>query len=185
MFVGMTAVAIPWLPTPVPRVQAAPPPARPASAADQDVATRFVGSYAFVGGAAQRTAREAAIDDVVSEMNILVQGIARKKLGESTPIAKRLDVSVTDSKISVAFDGREHVATLDGQTTKVVGSQGDELQYRVEFSGDRLRQVYSGDRGNSSNTLRRRDSGRIHVDIEIDSARLPKPLRYRLTYGPR
>jgi hypothetical protein len=107
------------------------------SAADKEVAASFVGSYVFVGGAGQRTAREAAIDDVVSGMNILVRGIARKKLGNSTPIATRLEVSVTGSQISVAFDGLAHVAELDGETARVVGTQGDELDYHVEFLGVR------------------------------------------------
>ena len=163
-------------------------PVAPASVATTALAAqaaqRFVGDYRFAGGRAEQEARDAAIEDVVSELNVLVQPIARSRLTEAVPIAERLQVQLDGSKISVAFDGRANVTELDGSSTRVVGAQGDELDYHVELQGSSLTQIFKGERGGRTNALRRKDSGKIVVEVKVHSERLPKPLSYRLTYAP-
>lgn len=147
-------------------------------------AARFVGTFAFVGGEAERRARDAAIEDVVDDMNLFARPIARDKLRAGNEIAERLEIAVEGDAITVAFDGRPFVAGLDGSPRRVKGILGDELDYHVEVAGTQLRQVFKGDRGGRSNAIRRQ-GGKVAIDVKVTSSRLPKPLQYRLTYAPK
>jgi hypothetical protein len=186
VIVGLVVVAVPLVPS---GGQASAVPVEPSAMATVDdgtrkAAERFEGSFTFVGGEAEREARDAAIEDVVDEMSVFARPIARSKLLDGNKIAQRLDIVVEGDAISVAFDGRPFLAGLDGSSKRVVGILGDELDYHVEIGGTRLRQVFAGDKGGRSNAMRRA-GGKLAVDVKVTSGRLPKPLQYRLTYAPK
>jgi hypothetical protein len=188
IMIGLAVVAIPWVPG---RDSAEPAVAEQetvvAAAVDdgtRKAAERFVGSFEYVGGATEREARDAAIESVVEEMNMLARPIARSKLREGNEIADRLDVELDGDAISVSFDGRPYTAALDGSKKRIVGIQGDELDYHVEIGKTKLRQVFAGDRGGRSNAMRRSGT-KIAIDVKVTSGRLPKPLTYRLTYAKK
>ena len=65
--------------------------------AASEQADRFVGSYAFAGGERERAALDAAIDEVVAEMNFLVRDVARSKLRESNPIPDNVTIELDGS----------------------------------------------------------------------------------------
>ena len=184
---GMAVLAVPMMPgrdRPEPTMVE---PAAEAAAVDdgtRKTAQRFTGSFAYAGGAEERAARDAAIESVVEDMNMLAQPIARSKLQEGNKIAERLDITLDGDEISVAFDGRPFVAGLDGSKKRVVGITGDELDYHVEVGSSKLRQVFKGDKGGRSNAMRR-SGNKIAIDVKVTSSKLPKPLQYRLTYAPR
>jgi hypothetical protein len=187
LMAGMTALAMPLLPGPdAPEPTVVEQTAEPVAVDEstRKIAERFTGSFAYAGGAAERAARDAAIEAVVEEMNVFAQPIARNKLQEGNKIAERLDITMEGDAISVAFDGRPFVAELDGSKKRVTGITGDELDYHVEIGTSKLRQVFKGDQGGRSNAMRLRGS-KISIDVKVTSSRLPKPLEYRLTYSPR
>lgn len=146
---------------------------------------RFVGDYVHAGGQRDIDGRDAAIEELITDFNVVLRPIARKKLRDGNPIAKALEITVDGDLVTVAFDGKNDVANLDGTKTKIVGIQGDSLDYSVNVNGSRLRQVYSGERGGRSNEIRVRSGGALKIAVEMTSSRLPRPLRYTLRYRPR
>ena len=189
MMMGLGIVAVPMLPTGeyVERPAVAEAEPRAVGSVDDRMrksAERFVGAFAFVGGEAERKARDAAIEDVVSDMGLIAKPIARDKLRAGNEIAERLEITVDGDVVSVSFDGRPFVAALDGSKKRVTGILGDQLDYHVEIGGAHLRQVFTGDRGGRSNSIRRA-GGKVAIDVKVTSSRLPKPLQYRLTYAPK
>ena len=52
----------------------------PAVAAEAGAAVEFEWSYRYAGGKAGRAAVEQAVDEVVADMNVMIRGIARRKL---------------------------------------------------------------------------------------------------------
>jgi len=183
---GVAVLAVPMMPgrdRPETMIESAEAPAA-VDDGTRKAAQRFTGSFAYAGGADERAARDAAIEAVVEDMNMLAQPIARSKLQEGNKIAERLDITVDGDAISVAFDGRPFVAGLDGSKKRVVGITGDELDYHVEIGTSKLRQVFKGDKGGRSNSMRH-SGNKIAIDVKVTSGRLPKPLQYWLTYAPR
>ncbi len=158
--------------------------ASPATAneAKRSIAETYAGEYSLVAG---KKSRDAAIEDVIAEMNVLLRPIARQKLRDGNPMAKKLSITVEGDSIVVAFDGKRDAAKIDGTKTKIVGIQGDSLDYHVRVGESRLRQVYSGVRGGRSNNIRLRKGDKLSIAVEMTSDRLPKPLRYRLSYRLR
>lgn len=165
-----------------PRKPVSPSRAASGSSAKYEAADAIVGKYRFVGGRADHEARDAAIEDVVSEMNVLVRGIARDRLREANPIPGHITLLRKGDALAIAFDQRRYEARLDGAATEVVGITGDKLSYHVELVPKGVRQKFDGDGGGRTNTLEVQGDGRLDVSVEVRSARLPAPLRYRLAF---
>ena len=162
---------------------ASPPATHEAQPLAKDAADRFVGSYRFAGGDKERAARDAAIDAVVEEMNFLVRGIARKRLKESNPIAARVSISQKDGKLTIRFDDRTYTAPINGGSVDVVGITGAEMKLRHRVSNGRIEQIFEGEDGGRTNQLELDGDGRLTIRVRVFSERLPKDLRYKLTYA--
>jgi hypothetical protein len=156
----------------------------PATAEHHAHADRYTGSFRFVGGERQTRARDAAIDEVVAELNVLLRGIARTRLTATNPMPESLDIERQGDVLSIAIDGRKHDAHLDGSKTKTRGIEGNELRYHVEVGDVRIRQVFHGEKERRINVLRLRGD-RIEMHVVIASPRLPKSLEYDLTFEKR
>lgn len=162
-----------------------PQPARGSADTQKADAEQFVGTYAHVGGQAERDAVLAAIEGVVADMNIIARSIARDRLQASNPVPKKLAITRDGETLTVAFDEREYAAPLDGSSVEVVGVTGDRLEYRVTVDGEQLRQSFVGSKGQRNNTMTRRDDKLLLVEVEVSSGSLPKPLEYSLTLERR
>ncbi len=154
---------------------------RAATVEEQAEVDKYVGDYRFAGGQVEHDALLAAIDDTVADMNILARGIARGRLRDSNAVPKAISISRTGDDVAVAFDDRKYQAPLDGSSTTVVGITGDTLNYRVSVSAKQLEQTFVGPKGARSNTMRR-EGEELKMSVEIRSDRLPKVLRYQLTF---
>lgn len=159
-----------------------PPRAHAPASAQHEAADSLAGTYRFVGGKAGREAVDAAIEGVVSEMNVLVRGIARDRLRESNPIPARITLLRKGDAMAISFDQRTYEARLDGSTTEVVGITGDTMKYRLQLLPAGVRQTFDGDSGGRTNTMKAHEDGRLDLSVEVHSGRLPAPLRYRLAF---
>jgi hypothetical protein len=157
----------------------APPTAREVEA--EPALQELTGSYRHAGGAAEQAALEAAVDDVVSGMNVLARGIARKRLLESNRIPAAVKVSGSAEQLTIAFDDREYTAAVGGAAVDVVGVTGDPLRMTLRVRKRALIQKFVGDKGNRTNTMTGGQGLRIAVLVTSDS--LPKALAYTLTYS--
>ena len=162
---------------------ASPPATFEAQPLSKEAADRFVGSYRFAGGDRERAARDAAIDGVVEEMNFLVRGVARKRLKESNRIAERVSISRKESQLTIRFDDRAYTAPINGGAVAVVGITGAELKLRHRVSNGRIEQIFEGEDGGRTNQLELDGEGRLTIRVRVFSDKLPKDLRYKLTYA--
>ncbi len=142
------------------------------------------GTFRFGGGDAERRQREAAIEDVVSRMNVFVRGIARRRLASATVIVNQVRVSRDGNAVTVEYDGRSYRAELGGAPIDVVSVTGDEVKLTHRVKGDRLIQTFAGKDGGRRNVLSFK-GGRLVLRATIFSQRLPKSLAYKLSYEPK
>ena len=73
----------------------------------------YLGSFHWVGGDKEREARDKAIDDVVSGMNLLARDVARSKLKSANPIPKRLILTADARSLTVDNGLRAYTGPLD------------------------------------------------------------------------
>lgn len=148
-------------------------------------AVRISGNYRYAGGEKQRQALIDAIEDVIAEMNFIARPIARKRLLESNLPSAELQLVVTDDEIIVARPGRPTVsAPRDGSMIVWESPDGDEFEVRHRLiSDDELVQEFVGDGNRSENVFKLDDGGtRVVVATTITADRLPKTLRFKMTY---
>ncbi len=166
------------------RVEVLASAATPAVAADRKGVDALVGVYRHGGGQAEQDALESAVDGVVSEMNILVREIARKRLLASNNIPTALTVVKDGATVTISFDERVYTAMIDGPAVNVIGSTGDPLKMTLRVRGGKLVQHFVGDKGARTNTMRRSDDG-LHLAVVVESESLPRALSYELTFARR
>jgi hypothetical protein len=153
-----------------------------ASKESHRVADRFVGDHRFQGGDKERKARDAAIDSVVDDMNIIARGIARDRLKESNKIAERITIAREGERISFTHDGRRYTAVLGGPPVRVKSSTGDDVSLRYALRGESIEQIFVGEQGGRINTFKLTDDKMV-VEVRIHSEKLPKDVVYTLSYS--
>lgn len=156
-----------------------------AAALEQESA-RIVGTYRFVGGAAEVDRVERAIDDTVDEMNVFIRGIARRRLKAPNLPTDALHITCDEGLITVARTGQPPIsAPADGTpVTWRNPDNGNELQvtHRMKDAAT-LEQVLTGDRGVSTNVFRSSATGRMKVSTTIEADALPSTVRFTTTYA--
>ena len=147
---------------------------------------RYVGTYRYVGGDADIDALDAAIEEVVSEMNFFIRGIARRRLRAPNLPSEKVIVSAGDGLIHIDRPGQPEVsAPANGKAvTWRHPEDGDVFQVRhgLDEHGV-LYQRFEGDRSVSRNRFVLGDDDEsltIHTVITAD--RLPAPLRFEMRY---
>ena len=153
-----------------------------ASKESQRVVDRFVGEHRFEGGAKERKARDAAIDAVVGDMNIFARGIARDRLKESTQIAERITIARDGDRLTITHDGRGYTATIDGPAVRAKSVTGDDVSLRHVVRGETIQQIFVGDQGGRTNTIRLTDDKMV-MQVRVHSEKLPKDLTFTLSYS--
>lgn len=146
-------------------------------------ADAWVGRYHFVGGQAEFEGRDAAIEEIVQQLNVLIRGIARERLTKANPIPESLTITRSGDDLTVSLDERAHTAPLDGSVVDATDLFGDPIEYHVELDERRLRQHIVGKGGARTNTYRKAGSAKIVMKVRITAPRLPAPLTYSLTYA--
>jgi hypothetical protein len=157
-------------------------PAGALASADVD---RFVGTYRFAGGQAQRDALRDAIEDLVEAINVLVRGKARDKLRETNPVFESVVIERGADTLSLTFGTLKNACKLDGSATQVAGIDGSKLTCRLSMENGALVQRLSGSRGGRDNTITVDEHGKLRVKTRIHSRLMPDDLHYKLTYARR
>jgi hypothetical protein len=147
---------------------------------------RFVGVYRFVGGPKEVREVERAIDDAVDELNVLIRGIARRRLEEPNLPTDELRISVDGDSITIARSGQPEISapTTGRVVTWENPDNGNELRVaHVVVKDGRLEQRLIGDRGVSKNVFALARDGRLTVQTTIDADKLPSTIRFSTTYA--
>lgn len=155
----------------------------PAVAAEAGAAVEFEWSYRYAGGKAGRAAVEQAVDEVVADMNVMIRGIARRKLLEANEVVGELGFSLGGDPLVASFvGGRIIESPRGGAAVEWVDQFGDTVKVSQRWSNGKLVQRIFDANGSRTNVYRFGDDGRMTMSVTIEAAQLPKPLRYRLSY---
>jgi len=170
-------------PAPAPEPAPAPAPVQPAPPVVPPQ-QRFVGTFKFVGGDAQRQNLETAIEAAAMELNALIRGIGRKRLRDANPIRDQVTIAVDGDKVSMtSVVGRTLVHRLDGPAVPWTSDSGKAVQVSVSLVKGRLVQTYTADDGGRRNTWTLDESGdKLTLSVTVTSDRLTNPLKYALSY---
>jgi hypothetical protein len=144
---------------------------------------RFAATYAFIGGERERTGLVKAIESVVEHMNIFIRDIARSRLRAANEIPSALIIRREARRVTVSLGDRTYSADIGAPPVSVTGSSGDELRLTHRVRDQRLIQTFEGERGSRINTFFIDPDGRLLIDVIVRSPRLPRDLRYRLSFG--
>lgn len=147
---------------------------------------RVLGTYRFVGGAAEVDQVERAIDEAVEEMNVFIRGIARRRLKAPNLPTETLRITLEDGHITVSRTGQPPIsAPADGKSvTWRNPDNGNELQVTHRMRDpETVEQVLTGDRGVSTSVFRSSEAGRLKVHTTIEADLLPSTVRFTTTYA--
>lgn len=161
---------------PTPPPTPAPPPVPPQQ--------RFVGTYKFAGGDAQRQNLETAIEAAAQQLSAIIRPIGRKRLRESNPIREQITIAVAGDRVTTTFaTGRSVTGTLGGPAVPWTSDSGKPVQVAFSMVKGRLVQVYTAEDGGRRSVYTLDDTGeRLTLSVTITSERLTEPLKYALTY---
>jgi hypothetical protein len=155
------------------------PPADEASA-QADPIVELAGAYEYAGG---KSSVNRSIEDVVSEMNVMTRGIARRRLAENNRVPKMVAIDRDGEEIVVRLDSRTYKAA-PGRAKRVKSTDGGTSRMRYRVVGRKLRQTFEAEEGVRTNVFTRRKDGGLDMTVTIASPRLPKRVRYRLSFQP-
>ena len=126
---------------------------------------------------------EKAIGEATESMNFVTRPIARSRLGKTNQTSAGVSIAVTD-RIEVDFGTKPISAPLDGAAVPWTRPDGETFQVRAGIDPDKLVETFQGKDGSRRNTFSLLDGGKsLAMDVQVDSPRLPKPVRYRLVYA--
>lgn len=145
---------------------------------------RFEQTYRYVGGDAGREAIEAAIEEAVRELNPLIRGIARKRMREANTVIPELAFRLGGDPLVASYvGGRVIEAPADGSPVAWTDQYGETIEVSHRLLDAMLLQTMSGKKGNRLNRYRfSSDGAKMTMSVEIQSNRLPAPLRYSVSY---
>ncbi len=146
----------------------------------------LVGTYRFVGGQTEVRAVASAIDDAVDELNLLIRGIARRRLKEPNMPTDEVRISSENGTIIVSRTAQPAVsAPASGQKIRWLNPRnGNELEVSHRMTDDgALEQVLIGDRGTSTNVFLLATDGKLVIKSTIEADALRAPIRFSTTYA--
>jgi hypothetical protein len=145
----------------------------------------FAGRYLYVGGEHEKHLLDAAIDAVVSKMNVFIRPIARSKMRGPNQPSPELFVLVSDGNITVRRPGRPEVtAPADGRAIQWKHpNSGDVFTVAHGVVDGMLYQRFEDSRAHSLNRFKLDAAkGILIVETITTSKYFPVPLHFAMTY---
>lgn len=145
---------------------------------------RLGGDYRYVGGSEQRRDIARAIESVTEEMSLLVRGIASDRLKKTNDAPKAISIREEGEDIVVQIDERTYRGRPNGPAIEVPNVEGGTSKMRLEFRDGKLYQHFAAKEGQRTNVFAPYPNGkRLNLWVTVRSPRLPKPVKYHLTYA--
>jgi hypothetical protein len=146
--------------------------------------SRVFGKYRYAGGQKQRERFERDVEDVVSQLNLLIRSIARKKISESQAPAGHVEIEHAQGMVVVRRDGAPEIrGRADGKPFVWKNRYGDELDVRIALTANVLSLRFRDSQSDTTTTYTADDDGqRMVMRTNITDPRLPAPLRFRFAY---
>ncbi len=142
----------------------------------------LTGEWAIVSVATATRNRDSGVERATDDMNVLIRGIARRRLRNSTPIHRRVVVSGTGATFRAQVGRYDLRWAPDNRPRAYRDPEGRELTARQSLQNGRLRQVFWSDEGTLTHTLMARDPDTLILTVRIAADRLPADVVYRVRY---
>ena len=124
-----------------------------------------------------------AIDLAVSQVNFFLRSIARSRLTKTNPAYGRVQIRREGADQLIQFDDRAPVRSpMDGRAVPWTREDGEQFMVSTRTEGGALIQRYQAEDGRRTNTFRRGPDGLLHLEVLMESPRLPAPLHYTLVF---
>ena len=138
-------------------------------------------SNKYSGGDKEREARDAAIEDVISGLNVLIRPIARDRLKAAMATPAAISITSDATNLTISLDSLVYTAPLTGGSVKATGITGDKLNLSYAISSAKIEQKFSGDQGGRVNTFTK-SGEQLVMNVRVYSDKLPKDVKFKLTY---
>lgn len=147
---------------------------------------RYAGRYRFDGTEDEGRRRvRRALEPVLRRVNPLLRGVAERRLNDSVPVARRIEIGVDGSRISVRYVGERdrRFESRAGHPRTVEARDGREARMTQLFRNGRLEQIFEGENGRMYNVFSLDEPGRrLTLTVVMTGERLEQPIRVTLPY---
>jgi hypothetical protein len=152
-----------------------------AEAAAESPATRFVGTYKWVGGVTEQRALWGKIEGIANTFNFIAKPIVRDKLAAGNQISKEIRIESDGKTILIKHEKQDQQAPMDGTPVKIRATNGEMMDMSFELKENEIVQTF---KGNAKGRVNRYviEDGKLVMHVRIHAAQLPKELVYELTY---
>jgi len=142
------------------------------------------GRWVVVDAGRAGEARDAAVEDVVEDMNFIARPIARRRLREGLPIHRAIELRREGEGLRVKIGTfYELAAPVDDSRHPITDALGTELRARQRWDGHTLIQRYSNDDATVTLKLRfSEDGSTLRVETRIHAERLPSDVVFSVAY---
>jgi hypothetical protein len=145
---------------------------------------QYAGEYRFAGTRAEGVAIiEKAMDDALSDLNTVMRLMAKKAMTQY--FAEVIVIETPPGKLGLKVGDFEKITTELGKS-KTVQNPGGMGTSEVMYGFDRgaIREVVKSSMDTTITTISRLsdDNKALLRDVTVQGSRLPKPIKYRLTY---
>jgi hypothetical protein len=147
-----------------------------------DKAAVVQGKYKYAGPKSEKEVIKKQVDDIVWKADESIRMMAQESLNKKTHIPEWVDVKQSGTKVTIHAEGRKVEVHSTEKTTDGMDPDGNPSQLQLKKDGNVLTQTVTTAEGARINKFTPQPDGSLKLDVEIQSPRLPTPIKYSLTY---
>ena len=140
------------------------------------------GKYKYVGPKTEKEVIKKQVDDIVWKADESIRMMAQDSLNKRTHIPEWFDVKQSGTKVTIHAEGRKVEVHSTEKATDGMDPDGNPSQLQLKKEGSVITQTITTADGARINKFTPQADGSLKVDVEIQSPRLPTPIKYTLTY---
>lgn len=144
----------------------------------------FVGSYVHNGGAVERAARDRMVEALISEINLLLRPIARRRLPQSCGVPPRVEIRRLGETVAIVLaPAPPRTSRLDNSPVQFANLDGDRVSMRRALRRGAIVETLT--RGRSRRIITYQTTSNnlgLRLRWRIESPYLPRSIAYPLSY---
>lgn len=141
------------------------------------------GKYKYAGPKSEKEVIKKQVDEIVWKADESIRMMAQETLNKRTHVPEWWDIKQSGNKVTIHAEGRTvEKHDLTKASTDGLDQDGNPASLKAVKEGNVLTQWIVTTDGTRINTFHPQADGSLKVDVEIQSPRLPKPIKYTLTY---
>lgn len=126
---------------------------------------------------------DAAVEDVVKEINFFIRALARPVLEKETQICNTWLLATDATQfLWQCDDNPPGELALSANNTEMMSDDGRLITGTLQKTDDRISTILASDRGTRTNVWQIVSDNEMHYTTTLDSDKIPKPLTWTLTY---